>query len=67
MEKYDEEYRLKKDIITPEQTIPAGVVFHFFCGVGGPFDYDYQVFKSCVQDFDEWFEEVKNEEKLRKN
>lgn len=28
------EYKLKKDIITPEETIPAGTVFDFSGGIG---------------------------------
>lgn len=53
-----QEYRLKKDIITPEETIPAGAVFDFFSGVGEAIDYDYRIVKELVEDFDEWFEKV---------
>lgn len=52
------EYKLKKAIITPEETIPAGTVFHFFSGIGEAIDYDYRIAKESVKDFDEWFEEV---------
>lgn len=59
------EYKLKKEIITPEETIPVGTVFDFFSGIGESFDYDYRVVKSEVEDFNEWFEEVKPEQPKR--
>lgn len=52
------EYKLKKAIITPEETIPAGTVFDFFEGIVRSDHYGYRVVKELVKDFDEWFEEV---------
>ena len=55
------EYKLKKDIITPEETIPAGTIFHFSGGVGEPDNYSYEVIEESVRNFSEWFEEVGDE------
>lgn len=58
------EYKLKKDIITPVETIPAGTVFNFYNGTADADGYEYLVVEEIVEDFDEWFEEISKPPKL---